>query len=89
MKFFDTIDSKIFEYAKKDKKDIFYIVLNMAEFVDGEYAGSYFSNVEESMIVNQKKLCILYKYLSNYSKERLENLYNEICLGIEKNEEEY
>lgn len=79
LEFFDIIDYKIFEYAKKDRKDVFFMILNMVEYVDGEYAESYFSNIEEIIIVNQKKFCSMYKYLSRYGKERFEYLYNEIC----------
>jgi hypothetical protein len=88
--FFETIDSKIFEYAKLDNGDIFFLALNMAQFTDGEYAGSYSAGIEDAVIDNKEKFCIIYKHLSKDSRFRLGPLYKEVCLGIERSpDEEY
>lgn len=90
LKFFETIDSKIFEYSKSDKGDILFLGLDMAQFTDGEYAGSYSSGIEDAVFSNKEKFCIIYKYLSKDSKRKLEPLYKEVCLGIERSiDDEY
>ena len=90
LKFFETIDSKIFEYSKSDKGDILFLGLDMAQFTDGEYAGSYSSGIEDAVFNNKEKFCIIYKYLSKDSKRKLEPLYKEVCLGIERSiDDEY
>jgi len=90
LNFFETLDSKIFEYSKLDKGDILFLGLDMAQFTDGEYAGSYSSGIEDAVFSNKEKFCIIYKYLSKDSKWKLESLYKEVCLGIERSiDEEY
>jgi hypothetical protein len=62
----------------------------MAQFTDGEYAGSYSAGIEDAVIDNKEKFCIIYKHLSKDSRFRLGPLYKEVCLGIERSpDEEY
>lgn len=77
---FYKIDILIFNYAKKDKGDVLFLCLGVAEFVDGEYADSYYGTLDSVVLDNKKKFCAIYKYLSKESRRRLENFYNEVCL---------
>jgi hypothetical protein len=87
-KLFDRINLEIFEHALEDKGNVFFLCLNMVEFVDGEYADSYFGDIEYVVMGNKKKFCAMFKYLAKGSKWRVEDLYKEVCLGIERPEEE-
>ena len=86
--FFEKIDFKIFDYARSDKGDVLFLALNMAQFTDGEYAGSYSASIEDAVNSNKEKFCIMYKHLSKDSRFRLEPLYKEVCLGIERSEDD-
>ena len=83
-KLFDRINLEIFEHALEDKGNVFFLCLNMVEFVDGEYADSYFGDIEYVVMGNKKKFCAMFKYLAKGSKWRVEDLYKEVCLGIER-----
>ena len=86
---FDKINGKIFQYAKEDLGRIFYLSLNMSAFVDGEYADTYFSEIENVIIANKDKFCSTYKTMNSYSKTRMHPLYDEVCNGIVRTEEKW
>lgn len=85
---FYKINELILKYSKEDKGDLFFLLLNMAEFVDGEYAEGYFYDIEDIIVKNKVKFCVIYKYLSKESKRRIEDIYLEVCKGIERPEED-
>lgn len=86
-KIFDRIDSEIIQKAKQDIGTIFFLYLNIAEFVDGEYADGYSSDVETVVLKNKEKFCIMFRHLSEGSKFRLNSLYKEVCLGIKREDD--
>ena len=84
----DGITTAILDNAIEDKGKVFFLYADMAQFVDGEYAESYHSYIETVVSNNKIKFCAIYKYLSKDSKWILEPLYNEICKGIKRQEED-
>jgi hypothetical protein len=85
----DAITSEILDKAIEDKGSVLFLYLNMAGFVDGEYAEGYHAYIENVTTNNKTKFCAIYKYLSKKSKWILEPLYNEVCKGIKRQEEDY
>jgi hypothetical protein len=85
----DAITSEILDKAIEDKGSVLFLYLNIAGFVDGEYAEGYHAYIENVTTNNKTKFCAIYKYLSKKSKWILEPLYNEVCKGIKRQEEDY
>lgn len=85
---FDQINELILKYSREDRGSLLFLLLNMAEFVDGEYAEGYFYDIEEVIIENKVKFCAIYKHLSKEPKRRIDGLYMEVCKGIERPEED-
>jgi hypothetical protein len=84
----DGITTAILDNAIEDNGMMFFLCADMAQFVDGEYAESYHSYIETVVSKNKIKFCAIYKYLSKDSKWILEPLYNEVCKGIKRQEED-
>lgn len=77
------LDKTMLEYAIKDIDNCLFLYSNLAEFVDGEYADFYFEAIKDVVKSNVDKFCsITYPSLSNYSKERLIDIYEEYCKSI-------
>ncbi|MCB0373155.1 MAG: hypothetical protein KDD31_09120 [Muricauda sp.] len=80
LELFYKIDKTMLDYAIKDKGDCFFLFSNLAEFVDGEYADYYFEAIESTVKNNTDKFCgFVYGALTNFSKERLNELYEDYC----------
>lgn len=74
------IDSLMLENAINDSGNCLFLYLNLAEFVDGEYADYYFEVIENVVSKNLDKFCnTIYDSLSIISRERLEEIYNRYC----------
>jgi len=79
MFYFFAMDSLVKVNAHSGNEEILFRYLNLASFVDGEYAEGYFEDIT-FVIDNQKiKFCQLYPKLENGAKEWLEELYFENC----------
>ncbi|PQV44588.1 hypothetical protein CLV33_1203 [Jejuia pallidilutea] len=86
---YNSITSAILDNAVEDKGIMFFLYLDMAQFIDGEYAEGYHVYVETVVFNNKKKFCAIYKHLSKDSKWILEALYKEVCKGIKRQEGDY
>lgn len=77
------LDKTMLDYAIKDVGNCLFLYSNLAEFVDGEYADFYFEAIKDVVKPNVDKFCSMtYPSLSNYSKERLIDIYKEYCKSI-------
>ena len=85
----DAITTKVLDNAIEDNGMVFFLYLNMSQFVDGEYAEGYYTYIETVVSNNKNKFCVMYKYLSDRSKWLFEPLYKEVCKGIKRTEEDY
>jgi hypothetical protein len=85
----DMITAVIFDKAFDDKGDVLFLYISISEFVDGEYAESYYEYVETVVSNNKRKFCAIYKYLSKKTKWIFEPLYLEVCKGIMRSENDY
>lgn len=86
---FDEINLKIFKFARENRGNTFFLCLNMAEFVDGAYAESYHSDIEDVVMNNKKKFCNVYNNLSKESKRIIDPLYKEVCKGVKRKDKDY
>ncbi len=73
------INSSIKKSTLEDKGNCLYLYLNMAEFVDGEYADAFFIHVPILIDKHKSKFCNLYIDLSERSKYRLRDFFDESC----------
>lgn len=85
---YDGITASILDNAAEDNGIVLFLYADIAQFVDGEYADSYHSYIETIIDNNKIKFCAVYKHLSKNSKWILEPLYNEVCKGIKRQEED-
>ena len=77
---FDYIDQLIFHNALQDQGNVLKLYLNMSEFVDGEYADSYFGELENVIQNNSYKFCKeIYDSLSGRSRVRLVEFHKKFC----------
>lgn len=76
---FYQLDSLIFLNAKYNKMNFAKKVIRMADFVDGEYAESYYFNLDDIVKLNTHCFCSEYRKLSSDSKDRLKEMYIEHC----------
>lgn len=77
---FDFVNSEIFKKSLDDEGNFFYFFSNMAEFVDGEYAESFFDEITTIVLKNEEKFCMFYERLSEESKMYLKDLYQNFCV---------
>lgn len=73
------IDSVIGKSAIENKGNSFKLYLEMSEYVDGEYAESYFEDLDFIVGNNKKVFCELYKNRENNKMERLKGVYKDYC----------
>jgi len=78
-KVFYQIDNLIIKNATENKNGFLKKYLELAIFVDGEYAESYAEESEFIICKNPTSFCGLYENLSQRSKEFFEDQYLEYC----------
>lgn len=78
-KAFYALDKLLFENAMKAEPHIFDLYLELSQFVDGEYAESYFEDVEAVIKKNKTKFCEQYSKLPNGKVSRLQEYYEKYC----------
>ena len=78
-KLFLRIDSTISDCVINDKYDCFKKYLYLSEFVDGEYAESYFEDVDFIIYKNKNKFCEMFKNLDKAKTIRLLSYYDDYC----------
>jgi hypothetical protein len=76
---FGEIDSIIAMNAKKNLDDFFKLFLEMAPFVDGMYAETYFEKVDMVIEKNMILFCHIYNSLNQESKKRLGDYSKQYC----------
>lgn len=76
---FYELNNLILKHAIKGENSILKSYLLLSEFVDGEYAESYFEDIDEVIKRNRKTFCELFPQLSKKKVERLLNLYDKYC----------
>jgi hypothetical protein len=69
-KYFYRLDDLFYKYALKND-EVLRQYLNLAEFVDGEYAESYFDDISFLVKKRRRQFCSTYKELSSRARERL------------------
>jgi len=73
---FFKLDQLFYKYSKNE--DVFLKYLNLAEFADGEYAESYFEDIDVLIYEKKTLFCKLYKIISTEARERLID-YKDLC----------
>lgn len=76
---FYTLNNLILKYAMNGESSIFKSFLLLSEFVDGEYAESYFEDVEAVIEKNKETFCKLFPQLPKKKVKRLLDLYDRYC----------
>ena len=76
---FYKIDSEIVKNATNNKGKFFILYFELSSFVDGEYAESYYDDVDFIIGKNKKVFCGVYKRLSENSRKKLEEYYSQYC----------
>ena len=76
---FYELNNLILKYALKGESNILKSYLLLSEFVDGEYAESYFEDVETVIKKNNETFCNLFTQLPKKKIYRLSNLNNKYC----------
>lgn len=76
---YDFINAEILKNAMDNLGNCFILYLNMSEFVDGELAESYFSDIDIVIDKNRLEFCKTYRLLSKGSKTRLQDIYVKYC----------
>ena len=83
--FFQKIDALIISKCEANVGNCIELYSNLAEFVDGEYAEGFYSNIYFIIEKNPAKFCDVYDNLSLKSKMLLTDNFNEFCKGIKPN----
>ncbi len=65
--------------ALEDRGNCLYLYMNLAEFVDGEYAESFFIYIPTIIERHKSKFCDIYSNLSERSRYMLEDFFDESC----------
>ena len=76
---FYELNNLIFKNAMSNEKGVFRLYLLLSEFVDGEYAESYFEDVEAVIIENMQSFCELFSQLPKKKVKRLLELHDKYC----------
>jgi len=76
---FYELNNLIFNNAMNNEKGILKSYLLLSEFVDGEYAESYFEDVEAVIIKNKQIFCKLFSQLPTKKVRRLVKLHSKYC----------
>ncbi len=76
---FYSLNELIVKISNEGKSNCLNLFLNLAQFVDGDYAESYFDDIEYLTLNNREKFCNAYKSLSKSSIDRLKSIYDKIC----------
>ena len=76
---FEEINTLIIRNSQFDVGDCIEKYLNLAEFVDGEYAESFYNDIFFIAEKNTYKFCDVYNNLSAISKDNLEDIHNKFC----------
>lgn len=76
---FYELNNLILKYAIKGESNILKPYLLLSEFVDGDYAESYFEDVETVIKKNRDIFCKLFTELPKKKVKRLSNLYSKYC----------
>lgn len=79
LNFFDKVDILIIKKAQENIGSSIERYSNLAEFVDGEYAEGFFDDILHIAQKNPEKFCSIYVSLTDVSKYKLEEIYNEVC----------
>lgn len=77
--FFRKVDNLILENSNSDNGNCLEKYSNLAEFVDGEYAESFYDNILFVAKKNPDKFCKIFDRLSIHSKKNLMDVYEKIC----------
>jgi hypothetical protein len=83
-KVFYKIDNLIIKNAAENRNGLLKKYLELAKFVDGEYAESYAEESEIIISKNPTTFCGLYDNLSQRSKEFFKDQYLEYCKDLNK-----
>lgn len=67
------------KYAKENKSNVFSLYIKLSEFVDGEYAESFFDDVPFVIEANVNEFCGLYPNLSKECQRRLKDMHKKYC----------
>lgn len=70
VKIFNTLDRKIYLNAYNNFNNSFKLYLNMSEYVDGEYAESYYDDIDDLIFVNKQIFCFQFENLSDVAKDK-------------------
>ena len=76
---FYKVDNEIGKNATNNKGGFLKLYLELSSFVDGEYAESYYEDVDFIISKNKEIFCGLYKGLSSSSRKKLEDYYLQYC----------
>ncbi|MFW6352166.1 MAG: hypothetical protein ACOC2E_07240 [Bacteroidota bacterium] len=76
---FYRLNSLILKHAMDGENSILKPYLLLSEFVDGEYAESYFEDVEAVIEKNREVFCKLFPQLPKKKVSRLSDLYDKYC----------
>jgi len=76
---FIKVDNEIGKNAANNQGGFFRLYLELSPFVDGEYAESYFEDVDFIISKNIAKFCEIYSALSDSSKNKLEEYKIRYC----------
>ena len=76
---FYKVDTDIGKHAAENHGDFLKLYLELASFADGEYAESYFEDVDFVIAKNKNVFCKIYPSLSKQSKMRLEEYTGQYC----------
>jgi hypothetical protein len=77
---FYQLDKKIFESVKKDTSDIFESYLMLSQFVDGDYAESYFDHIDFLLNNYGDRFCQTISKIPTEKVLRLLSDYEKICV---------
>lgn len=77
--YFFKVDTAIAEHAAKNQGDFLRLYLELSSFVDGEYAESYYEDVDSIIEKNKEVFCGIYSKLSTSSKKYLEEYKTKYC----------
>ncbi len=76
---FIIIDDNIKANATQNVQGFLIKYLELSQFVDGEYAESYFEDIDFIIEGNKNIFCTTYNNLTDISKSKLEDYYNQYC----------
>ena len=76
---FYKLTDAFFSSAKSGRKEVYKYLLEMSMYVDGEYAESYYEDVESLINLNSYLFCEMYSMLDKSKKRKLIDYYNANC----------